>query len=154
DPDWGHSWWSIQPLSALPAISDAVVIDGYTQAGASVNTLAQGDNAVLRVEVDGGHLANQVPGLLITGSGVTLRALDVHGFDFDQIQMSSSAAAVEGNFLGTDVSGTVALSGGFGTDGIDVPGSGNRIGTNGDGVNDLAERNLISGNNNGGYGMN
>src|SRR5262249_40529497 len=128
--------------------------DGYTQAGASVNTLAQGDNAVLRVELDGSHLANQVPGLLITGGGITLRGLDVHGFDFDQIQIYSSGAPVEGNFLGAHVSGTVALSGGFGTDGIDVPGSNNRIGTNGDGVNDLAERNLISGNNNGGYGLN
>jgi hypothetical protein len=31
DPDWRHSWWSIQPKSALPAIRGPVVIDGYTR---------------------------------------------------------------------------------------------------------------------------
>lgn len=37
----------IQPLSALPAITDPVVIDGYSQPGASANTLVAGDNAVI-----------------------------------------------------------------------------------------------------------
>src|SRR5438128_2062733 len=42
--------------SALPAITDPVVIDGYTQPGASPNTLADGDNAVLRIVLDGSLL--------------------------------------------------------------------------------------------------
>src|SRR5947209_19116721 len=36
----------------LPAISNAVLIDGYSQAGASTNTLTAGDNAVLKVQLD------------------------------------------------------------------------------------------------------
>src|SRR2546421_7706483 len=44
---------TITPLSPLPAITSPVVIDGYTQPGAIANTLADGDDAVLMIEVDG-----------------------------------------------------------------------------------------------------
>ena len=44
---------TISPASALPTITDPVVIDGYTQPGASPNTLAVGDNAVLLIDVSG-----------------------------------------------------------------------------------------------------
>src|SRR5262249_52497269 len=43
-------------LAALPTITDPVVIDGYTQPGASPNTLAGGDNAVLLIELTGVNL--------------------------------------------------------------------------------------------------
>src|SRR5207244_10486254 len=45
----GSGVHTISPTSPLPQISDSVVIDGYTQPGASPNTLAIGDNAVLLV---------------------------------------------------------------------------------------------------------
>src|SRR5439155_26367876 len=44
---------TIKPASALPNITDAVFIDGYTQPGASVNSLTNGDNAVLLIELNG-----------------------------------------------------------------------------------------------------
>ena len=44
---------TISPASALPAITNPVIIDGYTQPGASPNTLANGDNAVLEIVLDG-----------------------------------------------------------------------------------------------------
>ncbi len=44
---------TITPASALPAITEAVVIDGYTQPGASPNTLATGNNANILIELDG-----------------------------------------------------------------------------------------------------
>src|SRR5205823_4821605 len=51
---------------------------------------------------------------------------------------------VAGNYVGTDPTGGFAVPNG---DGIDVYiSAGNRIGTNGDGVNDAAERNIVSGN--------
>src|SRR6516165_442617 len=37
---------TIHLTSALPTITEPVVIDGYTQPGSSANTLADGDNAV------------------------------------------------------------------------------------------------------------
>src|SRR5205085_2709145 len=42
---------TISLLSALPVVTDPVIIDGYTQPGASMNTLAVGDNAVLTIEL-------------------------------------------------------------------------------------------------------
>src|SRR5262249_29551716 len=36
---------TIAPASPLPAITSPISIDGYTQPGASANTLAVGDNA-------------------------------------------------------------------------------------------------------------
>lgn len=43
---------TITLTSNFPAITDSVTIDGYTQPGASPNTEAVGNNAVLRVEVN------------------------------------------------------------------------------------------------------
>ena len=49
----GSGVHTITLTSALPNISDAVVIDGYTQPGASANTLSTGDNAVILIEING-----------------------------------------------------------------------------------------------------
>jgi parallel beta-helix repeat protein len=53
---------------------------------------------------------------------------------------------VAGSFIGTDVTGTVAL--GNGAQGVRISngGSSNLIGTDGDGLADAEERNIISGN--------
>lgn len=54
---------------------------------------------------------------------------------------------ISGNYIGTDSAGTADL--GNSTEGISVTAtsSNNQIGTNGDGTGDIAERNIISGNN-------
>ena len=46
---------SIVPFTALPAIMDTVVIDGYTQSGAVANTnpMTLGINTVLQIELNG-----------------------------------------------------------------------------------------------------
>jgi hypothetical protein len=46
----------IFPASDLPAISQGVSIDGYTQAGSAANTLSVGENAVHCVVLEGGNL--------------------------------------------------------------------------------------------------
>ena len=65
---------------------------------------------------------------------------------------NASNNTIAGNFIGTDVTGAVRL--GNTQNGILVEGSGNRIGTDGDGVADLAERNVISGNTGDGVQLN
>src|SRR2546423_4291820 len=41
----------ISPARALPFLTNAVTIDGYSQPGASRNTLADGDNAVILIQI-------------------------------------------------------------------------------------------------------
>ena len=145
---------SIQPLSALPVITAPVLIDGYTQPGAVPNTSPTGQqlNTVLKTELDGSLAGAGVDGLKITGGGTTIRGLAVNRFDDEGIVLSGSDGnVVQGNFIGTDLTGTVAL--GNGSDGVSIQygAQSNLIGTDGDGLADEAERNLISGNL--GYGI-
>src|SRR6187549_3643712 len=51
----GSGVHTIVPATALPAITDQVTINGYSQPGASANTNgpAQGTNAVILIEIDG-----------------------------------------------------------------------------------------------------
>lgn len=99
---------TIQPTSALPTISEPVVIDGYTEAGASPNTLATGSNAVLMIEINGQSAGGN--GLTITAGGSTVRGLVINRFTGDAILLSTAGGnLVEGNFLGTDVAGDADL---------------------------------------------
>lgn len=97
---------SILVGTPLPAISNGLIVDGYTQPGASPNTLANADDAVLKVQLVGNRL---FPGLQVDADGVVVRGLAMFGFT-DAIDIGSGAGArVEGNFLGTDSTGAVAL---------------------------------------------
>ena len=141
---------TIQPLSALPRITEPVVIDGYTQSGASPNTNGPdlGTNAVLMIELDGTNAGDNVNGLIIEAGGNTVRGLVINrfpGFGDGIIILFNGGNSIQGNFIGTDVSGTTELPNDIGVL-ISANSKGNIIGTDGDGVDDGAERNLISGN--------
>ena len=130
---------TIDPLSPLPAITDPVLIDGFSQPGYAGTPL---------IELNGSQ-AGGGDGLTITGSGVTVRGLDIDGFSQGAgIRLTGTGATgdwIYGNFLGTDPTGTQAEANDYGVE-IDGGASDNLIGTNGDGIDDAAERNLISGN--------
>src|SRR3954463_5858258 len=49
----------------LPPITDRVTINGYSQPGASVNTLKNGDDAVLLIELNGSAHTNPTIALLL-----------------------------------------------------------------------------------------
>ncbi|MFN0279865.1 MAG: cohesin domain-containing protein [Pyrinomonadaceae bacterium] len=96
---------TITPATVLPTITDPVIIDGYTQPGASVNTLAAGNNANLLIELNGTTISNSL-GLHITSGGSTVRGLVINRFG-TQIQLDSVGGnTIAGNFIGTDPSGT------------------------------------------------
>jgi hypothetical protein len=144
DPDWTHSWWSIQPAAGLPGITDTVVLDGYTQPGASPNTLALGDNAVLKVVLDGSS-GGDIPGLGIGGSNCTVRGLVIDncdpGISIYHLTSGPSGNVVQGNYIGLDASGSIALSGPqVASLGITVASSGGLIGGT-----TPAARNVIAG---------
>jgi CSLREA domain-containing protein len=124
-------------LTALLAVIDPVTIDGYTQPGATANTLAVGDNAVLLIELDGESLLEY--GLLITASDCVIRGLVINRFANTGIFVEGGSNVIEGNFIGTNAAGTAALGNGFG---VGVFYSANNI----IGGTTPAARNLISGN--------
>jgi parallel beta-helix repeat protein len=117
DPDWAHSWWTIAPSTALPQLTKPVIIDGYSQSGASANTLAgvgalgvapsesQGDNAVLTIELDGEHVTTTDDGIVRPD---TIRGLVINRFE-SGAAIAGGHGPVQGDFIGTDVSGTLAL---------------------------------------------
>ena len=85
-----------------------------------------------------------------------MRGLVVNRFSAFGIYLDATTAgnnAVEGCYVGTDVTGSIAEGNTY--DGVFIFGSHgyNRIGTDGDGVSDTAERNIISGNAFGGIGI-
>ena len=57
---------TITPATVLPTITDTVTINGYTQTGASANTLAGSDNAVILIQLNGATVeAGQRPAFRI-----------------------------------------------------------------------------------------
>jgi len=128
---------------SLPVISDPVVIDGYTQPGASANTMANGDNRVLLIQLTGKNTAPR-DGLVITAGSSTVKGLIINGFvgfsfDGSAILLTGKGQnVIAGNFIGTDPNGTARVENAHG---ILVDGSpSNFIGGG------LAARNVISGN--------
>lgn len=99
----------------LPDVTDTVVIDGYTQPGASPNTLAVGDNAVILIQLDGGPSATPVSGLSIWASHSIVRGLSMTGFSTAIGTLSDAYdCTVEGNFLGVLPDGKTARGNGTG----------------------------------------
>ena len=106
-------------------------------------------------------LANNGGGISVlsannTIGGITAEARNViSGNNSRGVYIAGAAATgnvVVGNYIGTDISGTLDLDGTAQVNGksgvvIDGGATNNRIGTNADGINDAAERNVISGNN-------
>ena len=133
--------------SSLPVIAKPLTINGYTQGVASVNTLANADNAVILIELNGTGAGASVNGLTLgAGSGgSTIRGLAVNRFAGNGIVIQSDANTIVGNFVGVNAAGTTRMPNGtFPTsgDGIRVENaSNNQIGTT-----SLADRNVVSGN--------
>ena len=123
----GSGVQTIAPLSSLPAITNPVLIDGFSQPGYTGTPL---------IEISGSQ-AGGGDGLTITGSGVTVRGLDIDSFSQGAgIHITGTGATgdwIYGNFLGTDPTGTQAEPNDYGVE-IDGGASDNLIGTNGDGV--------------------
>jgi hypothetical protein len=133
---------TIKPASPLPTIKETVTINGYSQSGASENTLAEGNDAVLNIVLNGVD-AGSANGLVIQAPNSTIKGLVINRFSGNGILLSGSGATgntVEGNFIGTNALGTAAP--GNGDDGVDVFGADD----NTVGGTAASSRNVISGN--------
>jgi hypothetical protein len=120
----------IQPQLSLPSITDPVVIDGSTQPGFSGTPI---------IELNGPMAPG--PGLFVNAPGSTIRSLVINGFENGGIIIGTSGTGshIEGCYVGTDVTGLIAVSNG--SYGVGVFSSNNVIG--GTTAN---TRNVISGN--------
>jgi parallel beta-helix repeat protein len=139
---------TINPSSELPPITAPVTIDGYSQPGANANTLAVGNNAVLKIELSGASIpAASVPsGLNIEAADSTVRGLIISNWDngifltIDAMNVGAKGNKVQGNYIGTDVTGTV-------TDPDGIPNNGDELGNlrNGVSIETGAANNTIGG---------
>ena len=129
----------IKPASPLPPITTEVVIDGYSQPGSSPNTQASGDNAVLKITLDGVNAGNGANGLEVGGFKSTVKGLVIQRFSGSGIVLVGQSDKVFGNFIGTTAAGTAARGNGTG---ITLSSPGGTVGSG-----NPEDRNLISGNN-------
>ncbi|MCH7846416.1 MAG: right-handed parallel beta-helix repeat-containing protein, partial [Acidobacteria bacterium] len=136
----GHSAgvWTISPAATLPTISTTITIDGTSQPGWTSTPI---------VELDGFSAGGTTDGLGVTGDNSVIRSLAINRFGGNGIEVRSGASGtvIAGNHLGTNPGGTVDR--GNTQRGISLQ-SGSGPTTVG-GVA-AADRNLISGNDNGG----
>jgi hypothetical protein len=141
---------TIAPLTPLPAVS-AATIDGTTQPG----FVAGGPRLIELSGVNFGYPVysgnpQDDSGLRIR-SDCTVRGLAINGF-YDGILAVSGGTnnRIQGNYIGTDPTGSQPRPN---SDGVYLDGFANLVGTDGDGMNDEAERNVISGNEHAGVSM-
>ncbi len=129
---------TITPTSALPTITDAVIIDGTTQPGFS-------GTPIIELNGSSAAIAN---GLRITAGNSTVKGLVINRFTGHGIWLQTNGNnVIQGNYIGTDASGTLDL--GNSLIGVRIDNSpNNTIGGIGVGT-----RNLISGNNQSGISI-
>jgi CSLREA domain-containing protein len=132
---------TIPPTSGLPSIAERAIIDGYSQPGSKPNTLASGNNAAPKIELDGTN-AGSVSGLSLAADGSVIRGLVINRFVAYGVGISTGNTEnkIEGNFIGTDATGTRDLGNALsGVTIFDAP-------NNTVGGTTPAARNVISGN--------
>ncbi len=105
----GPAPYIISPNSPLPTIScPDTTINGYSQPGASANTLGSGNNASIVVVLNGAFMTPPAAGLTLNADRIFVKGLAIKKFIGQPgILISKGAdAKIEGNFIGTDATET------------------------------------------------
>ncbi len=173
----GSGTHTIQPIAPLPPFNIPIVLDGYSQAGSRANTLSDGTNAVVTIEIDG-SLTGSSNGIVIGyaaplsglcgGDGSQIDGVVINRFALAAVDMSEPqcpamyqcatvGAQIYGSFIGTDTTGTLARPNGTGVHmGVNsksgIVGE-QRIGLGGNTTPLPLTRNIISGNSESGVVM-
>ncbi|RMF42235.1 MAG: DUF4347 domain-containing protein, partial [Planctomycetota bacterium] len=108
---------TIALASALPQVTDAAVIDGFTEpdyAGTPV------------IRIDGAALSGTNDGLHIVASNTTVRGFSLTNFSRHGIVLSGNNNTLQGNYIGLDTDGSTP--GPLGDNGIHILGADNLIG--------------------------
>jgi titin len=123
--------FTITPLLALPAVGNPTIIDGTTQNGFTSAPV---------IELSGASAGANVIGLQLLSGFSTVRGLAINRFSAQGIVLNGPSNVIQGNCIGTDVTGTLAR--GNASYGLGVNSSGNLVG----GTN-AGNGNVISGGN-------
>lgn len=95
---------TIMPTSTLPRITDSLVIDGTTEPDFSGTPI---------VELDGTNAGAGADGFVINAQNSVIRGFVINRFNGTGIKLEGGGASgnrIEGNFVGTDLTGRTALS--------------------------------------------
>ncbi|MCB0992531.1 MAG: FG-GAP repeat protein, partial [Acidimicrobiales bacterium] len=143
DPGFTGVYWSISPTSALPAITDRLLVDGATQPGFVANTNAgpAALNGTQMIEIDGSSAGTGADGIIVDADDVVVRGLVINGFGESGVVTTATAdrVTIAGTYIGTSQAGVAAVPNG--NSGVELAGPGAVVG--GDAA---ADRNLIGGN--------
>ncbi len=150
------NWVGVNPLDATEDALQSNNITSNTGAGvelsgASANVVAGNtieSNGTDGVLIDNKASGNSVGVNSVQGSESALQRDVISGNGNDGVEISgmdTTGNVVAGDYIGTDPSGMRPVPNHAGVE-IDSEASGNLIGTNGDGIDDQLERNIISGN--------
>jgi titin len=124
---------TIRPASALPAVTASVVIDGTTQPGFTGTPL---------IELDGSN-AGTANGLRITAGRSTVKGLVINRFSQNGILLQTKGQnIIQGNYIGTDATGTLGLGNGLG---VDITSAFNVIGGTQTGTRNVISANRVDG---------
>ncbi len=157
----------IAPVTTLPSLNEPAAVDGYTQSGASTNTLGVGDNAAIKIVLSGANAPVNTDGLTFVAAGCAVRGLSIVSFGGSAGHgvaiVGGTGARVEGCFIGIDPDGSTPRGNGgygvyiappntsvetaFNTVGGTGPGARNVISANGFGLYlNNSPSNLVAGN--------
>ena len=129
----GEGPYTISPSSGLDFIVDPVIIDGTTQPGFSGAPI---------IELDGSNAGPDAYGLVIFAGSSTVRGLVINRFALNGIDINVNGGnTIQGNYIGTDITGTLDLGNGVHGISISQGSSENLIGGT-----EAGAGNLISGN--------
>jgi parallel beta-helix repeat protein len=127
----GSGWHTIRALSAFPALTNSVVIDGTTQPGYA---------GIPLIELDGSGAGAAASGLQIFGGNSLVRGLVINSFGASGILIQTVGTnVIQGNFIGIGTNGSTAV--GNGQHGVYIRSPGNLVGGTTPGT-----ANVISGN--------
>jgi hypothetical protein len=104
--------WRIFPQSQLPAIGDALTINGFSQRefiGQDCNPFGP------EIVINGANAGNYTSGFYVRSSGVNLRGLTINNFYYNGIWLDDvDGGSISGCYIGTDLSGSEAMPNGWG----------------------------------------
>lgn len=132
----GPTPYTITPASELPTITDPVIIDGTSQSGYAGTPIIELDG----LKGAGGPAGAN--GLVIVAADSEVSGLQIRNFEGHGVLISGTGATgnwIHGNEIGVNTDGVRIENGA----------SSNTIGTNGDGISDLEERQYLTSNENG-----